>query len=171
MSARAGFCSVKTMRSSRRPDRVAVRPLLGVPIGIKDVLAVKGQPLNCGSKILGKFISPYDATVIEKLRAAGAIVFGRLNMDEFAMGSSTENSAFGATRNSISHNSSNRSTSQCTFLPGGKPLRVLLTGGASCPDGIIQQVITRINALFPVTELHTIAEVLAGLLDNRIACR
>ncbi|MSU42157.1 MAG: Asp-tRNA(Asn)/Glu-tRNA(Gln) amidotransferase subunit GatA [Pedosphaera sp.] len=74
-------------------------PLLGVPVAIKDVLAVKGQPLNCGSKILGNFISPYDATVIEKLRAAGAIVFGRLNMDEFAMGSSTENSAFITTRN------------------------------------------------------------------------
>ena len=77
----------------------ASHPLLGVPIAMKDVLAVKGHPLNCASKILGNFISPYDATVIEKLRAAGAIVFGRLNMDEFAMGSSTENSAFGATRN------------------------------------------------------------------------
>jgi len=75
------------------------QPLLGVPVGIKDVLAVKGQPLNCGSKILGSFVSPYDATVIEKLKAAGAIIFGRLNMDEFAMGSSTENSAFGITRN------------------------------------------------------------------------
>ena len=77
----------------------AQQPLLGVPIAIKDVIAVKGQPLNCGSKILGKFISPYDATVIQKLRAAGAVVFGRLNMDEFAMGSSTENSAFQVTRN------------------------------------------------------------------------
>src|SRR5580698_3530602 len=75
------------------------KPLLGIPIAIKDVMAVKDQPLNCASKILGDFISPYDATAIEKLRSAGAIVFGRCNMDEFAMGSSTENSAFGVTRN------------------------------------------------------------------------
>jgi len=77
----------------------AERPLLGVPIATKDVIAVKGQPLNCGSRILGKFVSPFDATVIEKLKAAGAVIFGRLNMDEFAMGSSTENSAFQVTRN------------------------------------------------------------------------
>ena len=77
----------------------AERPLLGVPIAIKDVIAVKGQPLNCGSRILGNFVSPFDATVIEKLKAAGAVIFGRLNMDEFAMGSSTENSAFQVTRN------------------------------------------------------------------------
>ena len=77
----------------------ARQPLLGVPIALKDVLAVKNQPLGCGSKILAKFISPYDATAVEKLKAAGAVVFGRLNMDEFAMGSSTENSAFFTTRN------------------------------------------------------------------------
>ena len=77
----------------------AEKPLLGVPMAVKDVIAVKGQLLNCGSKILGKFVSPYDATVVEKLKAAGAILLGRLNCDEFAMGSSTENSAFGVTRN------------------------------------------------------------------------
>jgi aspartyl-tRNA(Asn)/glutamyl-tRNA(Gln) amidotransferase subunit A len=75
------------------------KPLLGIPVGVKDVIAVRGQPLNCGSRILGQFISPYSATVIDKLKEAGAVVFGRLNMDEFAMGSSTENSAFGVTRN------------------------------------------------------------------------
>src|SRR3989441_4309609 len=77
----------------------AQRPLLGVPVAIKDLIAVRGHPLNCGSKILGEFVSPYDAAVIERLRAAGAVIFGRLNMDEFAMGSSTENSAFQVTRN------------------------------------------------------------------------
>jgi aspartyl-tRNA(Asn)/glutamyl-tRNA(Gln) amidotransferase subunit A len=77
----------------------AQKPLLGVPIALKDILAVKGQPLTCGSRILANFVSPYDATATEKLRAAGAILFGRLNLDEFAMGSSTENSAFVTTRN------------------------------------------------------------------------
>jgi aspartyl-tRNA(Asn)/glutamyl-tRNA(Gln) amidotransferase subunit A len=71
----------------------------GIPVGFKDVIAVDGQPLTCSSKMLANFVSPYDATVTTKLKAAGAIPWGRLNMDEFAMGSSTENSAFAPTAN------------------------------------------------------------------------
>ena len=74
-------------------------PLGGIPIGIKDVINVKGQPCTAASQILRGYTAPYDATVITKLRAAGAIPYGRLNMDEFAMGSSTENSSYQVTKN------------------------------------------------------------------------
>ena len=75
-------------------------PLGGIPIAIKDNMNVLGQPCTCGSKFLAEnYTSPYDATVVKKLRAAGAIPFGRMNQDEFAMGSSTENSALQTTRN------------------------------------------------------------------------
>lgn len=74
-------------------------PLLGVPVGIKDLINVKGQPCTCASKMLQGYVSPYDATVVTKLKKAGVVCAGRLNMDEFAMGSSTENSALGVTRN------------------------------------------------------------------------
>ncbi|MDP6084334.1 MAG: Asp-tRNA(Asn)/Glu-tRNA(Gln) amidotransferase subunit GatA [Verrucomicrobiota bacterium] len=77
----------------------AGQPLLGVPVSMKDLFCIRGQPANCSSKILGDFRSPYDGTVVRKLRDAGAVLFGRVNMDEFAMGSSTENSAFGRTHN------------------------------------------------------------------------
>lgn len=73
--------------------------LLGIPLAIKDLLNVKGQSCTCASKILEGYTAPYDATVIAKLREAGVVLLGRVNMDEFAMGSSTENSALGKTVN------------------------------------------------------------------------
>ncbi|MBI4251978.1 MAG: Asp-tRNA(Asn)/Glu-tRNA(Gln) amidotransferase subunit GatA [Candidatus Tectomicrobia bacterium] len=74
-------------------------PLLGVPVAVKDLLCMQGTRTTCGSRILGGFTAPYDATAVALLKKAGAVILGKLNMDEFAMGSSTERSAYGPTRN------------------------------------------------------------------------
>jgi aspartyl-tRNA(Asn)/glutamyl-tRNA(Gln) amidotransferase subunit A len=83
--------------------------LLGVPLAIKDVINVRGQPCACASKILSGYVAPYDATAIARLRVEGAVFLGRTNMDEFAMGASTENSAYKTTRNPWNPN----------YVPGG----------------------------------------------------
>src|SRR5438477_4224872 len=94
------YLSIDFEAALKEADKVDVNlPLGGVPIAVKDIINVAGQPCTCGSKILADYRSPYDATVIERLRAAGAIPFGKTNMDEFAMGSSTENSSVKVTRN------------------------------------------------------------------------
>lgn len=76
-------------------------PLLGIPLAMKDIFNVTGQPCTCASKILQGYVAPYDATVTARLKAAGAVMAGRVNMDEFAMGSSTEHSAYQITRNPV----------------------------------------------------------------------
>jgi aspartyl-tRNA(Asn)/glutamyl-tRNA(Gln) amidotransferase subunit A len=93
--ARAAAENIDRQRAASAP----LGPLAGVPIALKDVLVTRGLATTAASKILRGWIPPYDAHVVEKLRAAGAIVIGKLNCDEFAMGSSTENSAYKLTRN------------------------------------------------------------------------
>jgi aspartyl-tRNA(Asn)/glutamyl-tRNA(Gln) amidotransferase subunit A len=83
----------------RRAAGTVLGPLAGVPLALKDVLTMQGAPTTCGSRILEGWVPPYDATVTERLRDADVVVLGKTNMDEFAMGSSTENSAYGPTRN------------------------------------------------------------------------
>jgi aspartyl-tRNA(Asn)/glutamyl-tRNA(Gln) amidotransferase subunit A len=94
-AALAQACSVDARRRQGEP----VGALAGVPVAIKDVLCVRGEPTSCGSRMLQTYRPPYDATAIARLRQADAILLGKTNMDEFAMGSSTENSAYGPTLN------------------------------------------------------------------------
>ncbi len=96
----------RALAQAARIDELAAKgdllpPLAGIPVGIKDVLVMRGAPATAGSKILSGYHPPYDATAVSKLEAAGAVLLGKLNCDEFAMGSSNENSAYGPVRNPV----------------------------------------------------------------------
>src|SRR5579884_125602 len=106
LNAYLALCPERAYAQADRVDRIVAQgaplpSLAGVPVAIKDVIATRGVATTCGSRILENYRPPYDATAVERLEAAGAIVLGKTNCDEFAMGSSNENSAYGAVRNPV----------------------------------------------------------------------
>ena len=106
LNAYLSLTKERALAAAIRVDDLAAKgdplpPLAGIPVGIKDVLVMRGAPATAGSKILEGYRPPYDATAVSKLEAAGAVLLGKLNCDEFAMGSSNENSAYGPVRNPV----------------------------------------------------------------------
>src|SRR5438309_4862405 len=103
------YLALTPERARRQAERIdaliasgsPLPPLAGVPVAIKDVISTRGTKTTCGSKILENYVPPYDATAVERLEAAGAVVLGKTNCDEFAMGSSNENSAYGPVKNPL----------------------------------------------------------------------
>ncbi len=115
-------------------EKKLTHPLAGVPVAIKDNMCTKGVTTTCSSKILSNFVPPYSSTAVEKLEAAGAIMIGKTNMDEFAMGSTTETSAYGITRNpwNLDHVPGGSSGGSCSAVAANEAIYALGsdTGGS-----------------------------------------
>lgn len=115
-------------------EKKLTHPLAGVPVAIKDNMCTKGVTTTCSSKILSNFVPPYSSTAVEKLEAAGAIMIGKTNMDEFAMGSTTETSAYGITRNpwNLDHVPGGSSGGSCAAVAANEAIYALGsdTGGS-----------------------------------------
>src|SRR2546422_1236376 len=117
-------------------EKAPLPPLAGVPVAIKDVISTRGVRSTCGSRILETYTPPYDATAVERLERAGAVLLGKTNCDEFAMGSSNENSAYGPVRNPVARDrvpggSSGGSAAAVAAGLAGAALGTD-TGGAGC---------------------------------------
>src|SRR6202162_6226437 len=138
------LCEERALAQAGRIDRMAAEgkplpPLAGVPVAIKDVMVTSGVRTTAGSKILDNFVPPYDCTAVARLEAAGAVILGKLNCDESAMGSSTENSAYHAVHNPrdksrVPGGSSGGSAAAVAAGVGGGGPRSG-TRGVGCPPG------------------------------------